>query len=142
MTAFVLWYSTYLGFAETGSGKLSGKVTFEHWARARDLVIPTLFDFNMDFFVPKRFGVPGAILVNNGHKNLEIVTSLITLTTEFKLVKAQVTMPDHNVVKFLCNSWVYASDVKKDGRIFFANKVSREYLPLDLFLDVPHLQST
>ena len=114
-------------FAETKSGKLSGKVTFEHWARARDLLIPTLFDFNMDFFVPKDFGVPGAILVNNGHKNLVLILGKITMTTEFRLVKAQVTMPDQNVIRFLCNSWVYASEMSKDGRegrIFFANKVT------------------
>ncbi|KAG0504866.1 hypothetical protein M758_N011900 [Ceratodon purpureus] len=117
---------------QTKSGKLSGKVTFEHWARARDLLIPTLFDFNMDFFVPKDFGVPGAILVNNGHKNLVLILGKITMTTEFRLVKAQVTMPDQNVIRFLCNSWVYASEMSKDGRegrIFFANKYTPAATP-------------
>ena len=115
--------------AETGSGKLSGKVTFEQWAKARDLLIPTVFDFNLDFYVPKNFGVPGAILVHNGHQKLELdLGSKIIMTTEFKLVSAHVTMPDHNVVRFVCNSWVYASETSQDGRIFFANKVQHHHL--------------
>lgn len=76
----------------------------------------------MDFYVPKNFGTPGAILVFNGHNNLD-VPILSTITTEFKITDAHVVMPDKNVIGFFCNSWVFASDMDKDGRLFFANKV-------------------
>nr|ABF66649.1 lipoxygenase-3 [Physcomitrium patens] len=106
----------------TGSGKLSGKVTFEHWTKPRNLLRSTPFEFNMDFYVPKNFGTPGAILVFNGHNNLD-VPILSTITTEFKITDAHVVMPDKNVIGFFCNSWVFASDMDKDGRLFFANKL-------------------
>lgn len=111
----------------TKSGKLSGKVTVEHWGKARDLFIPTVFEFDLNFYVPKNFGVPGAIIVNNGHQNLVLVLKKITIGTEFKLTEAKVTMPDNTEVNFACNSWVYASQMNKtghDGRVFFVNKVS------------------
>jgi len=111
-------------FAVTKSGKLSGTVTVEHWGKPRDLLIPTPFEFNLDFYVPKDFGTPGAIIVNNGHKNLVLVFSKITISTEFKLTEASVIMPDKSVVTFACNSWIYASEMNKhDGRVFFVNKV-------------------
>jgi len=109
------------------SGKLSGTVTVEHWGKPRDLLIPTPFEYNLDFYVAKDFGVPGAIVVNNGHKNFVLLISKITISTEFKLTEAYVTMPDKSVVTFACNSWIYASEMKKhDGRVFFVNK---EYTP-------------
>ena len=114
------------GFAATKSGKLSGIVTVEHWGKPRDLFIPTVFEFDINFFVPKDFGVPGAIIVNNGFKNLVLVLSKITITTEFLLREAQVTMPDNSIITFACNSWVYASEINKqgrNGRVFFVNKV-------------------
>ncbi|KAG0504364.1 hypothetical protein KC19_11G077300 [Ceratodon purpureus] len=113
----------------TQSGKLSGKVTVEHWGKPRDLFIPTVFEFDLKFYVPKDFGVPGAIIVNNGHRNLVLLLSKITITTEFNLKDVKVTLPDNSVVNFACNSWVYASDMNKsghDGRVFFVNK---EYTP-------------
>nr|ABF66650.1 lipoxygenase-4 [Physcomitrium patens] len=105
----------------TGSGRVSKSVTFEQWTQPRNLLIPKLFCFNLDCFVSRNFGTPGAIILHNGHKNL--VLPQLNITTEFKITKAQVTMPDRRVVTFLCDSWVYASEKDKGGRIFFANKV-------------------
>lgn len=101
-------------------------MTVEHWGKPRDLFIPTVFEFDLKFYVPKDFGVPGAIIVNNGHRNLVLLLSKITITTEFNLKDVKVTLPDNSVVNFACNSWVYASDMNKsghDGRVFFVNKV-------------------
>lgn len=98
-------------------------MTFEQWTQPRNLLIPKLFCFNLDCFVSRNFGTPGAIILHNGHKNL--VLPQLNITTEFKITKAQVTMPDRRVVTFLCDSWVYASEKDKGGRIFFANKVNQ-----------------
>jgi hypothetical protein len=56
---------------------MSGLVTVEHWGKPRDLFIPAVFQFDLNFYVPKDFGVPGAIIVNIGHKNVRQIQRLV-----------------------------------------------------------------
>lgn len=109
--------------AATGTGRLSSKVTIEHFTKLRELFIPTIFKFNLDFYVPKSFGTPGALIVNNGHRSLVLDWLKLSVTSEFLLQSASVTMPDKTVIPFTCNSWVYPAEKNSLGRVFFSNKV-------------------
>lgn len=109
--------------AATGTGILSSKVTIEHFTKLRELFIPTIFKFNLDFYVPKSFGTPGALIVNNGHRSLVLDWLKLSVTSEFLLQAASVTMPDKTVITFTCNSWVYPTEKNSLGRVFFSNKV-------------------
>ena len=67
----------------------------------------------LKFTVPKDFGRPGAILVENTHKN------------EFFLKAITIKMPDTTTIHFPCHSWIVNSTM--DGgkpRVFFGNQVS------------------
>ncbi|BFI36755.1 hypothetical protein MARPO_0106s0031 [Marchantia polymorpha] len=88
------------------------------WDNDGDLVADE-FTYSVNFKVPKDFGQPGAILVQNKHVNEFYMKTLTIKYPE----------PENKEIDFLCNSWVYP-EKKYDGkdRIFFSNKT---YLPRD-----------
>lgn len=104
--------------AETGKGLLSHEVNVEEWMDSADRLFPETVKFDVNFHVPKNFGVPGAIIVKNRHLH------------EFLLVSFSLEMPDKSVVNFASSSWIYNTDFK-DGRILFSNQVrGRSSLPM------------
>jgi hypothetical protein len=106
----MLWGLDWLLDAETGKPMLSKKAVLENWISTLDLVASSDFDFKVDYYVSKDFGVPGAILVENEHPN------------EFNLVDVSIATPDNAVANFITHSWVY--NTRADGpRIFFRNQV-------------------
>ncbi|KAG0562418.1 hypothetical protein KC19_9G144400 [Ceratodon purpureus] len=67
-------------------------------------------EFDLQFDVPQKFGIPVAILVKNQHPN------------EFCLVSFSLNIPNNaTALDFWANSWV-ANTGTKEGRVFFLNK--------------------
>lgn len=100
---------------KTGKAMMSKEVPIQNWVSTLETLAAQDLKFNLDFAVPKSFGVPGAIIVNNHHPN------------EFLLVSFNLSLPGNNVADYITNSWVYPT-TKTGGRIFFHNK---PYLPAD-----------
>lgn len=88
----------------------------EKWVQVEGLASQDL-TFDLQFSVPKSFGVPHAILVKNQHPN------------EFLLVSFSLEIPGTGEAYYLTNSWVYNTG-DTDGRIFFYNKVHCSRTPL------------
>jgi len=106
--------------AETGKATLSKDVPLEKWVVVEGLAAQDI-TFNIEFSVPRKFGVPHAILVRNRHPN------------EFLLVSFSVEIPDVCEAHYLTNSWVYNTG-NTEGRIFFYNKV-RTRLRVSISID-------
>jgi hypothetical protein len=100
---------------DTKSNKpiLSKEVALEKWVQVEGLASQDI-TFDLQFSVPKSFGVPHAILVKNQHPN------------EFLLVSFSLEIPGTCEAHYLTNSWVY--NTGDESRIFFYNKA---YLPSD-----------
>ncbi len=98
-----------IGFADTGKAMMSNKEIFPGWPALEGMAIQNVV-FQLRFTVPKTFGVPGAIIVHNGHPN------------EFLLISFNLELPDRSTAHYVTESWVYNTE-KTDGRIFFRNKV-------------------
>lgn len=93
----------------TGNAVLSNDVPLENWVGIEGLASQDI-TFNIEFSVPKKFGVPHAILVRNQHPN------------EFLLVSFSLEIPECGEAHYLTNSWIYNTG-NSEGRIFFHNKV-------------------
>ncbi len=98
-----------IGFADTGKAMMSNKEIFTGWPALEGMAVQNVV-FQLRFTVSKTFGVPGAIIVHNGHPN------------EFFLISFNLELPDRSTAHYVTASWVYNTE-KTDGRIFFRNKV-------------------
>jgi lipoxygenase len=98
----------------TGKAMMSNKEIFPGWPALEGMAIQNVV-FQLRFTVSKTFGVPGAIIVHNGHPN------------EFLLISFNLELPDRSTAHYVTESWVYNTE-KTDGRIFFRNKA---YLPTE-----------
>lgn len=97
---------------ETGKPAVSSEVAFEGWDETSDTAGDQI-KFKLQFAVPRKFGVPVAILVKNQHPN------------EFKLVAFTLDLPDTKKdAKYWTNSWV-SNTGNSEGRVFFLNKVRK-----------------
>lgn len=101
--------------AGTGKGMMSREVNIEGWVTIFDPLTAENISFNLEFAVPKSFGVPGAIVVRNNHPN------------EFLLVSFTLALPDKRNAEYMANSWVYNTE-KAGPRIFFHNKVCTSFV--------------
>jgi len=100
---------------KTGKPAVSSEVVFERWDETSDTAGDHL-KFKLQFAVPRKFGVPVAILVKNQHPN------------EFKLLEFTLDLPDTKKdAKYWTNSWV-SNTGNSEGRVFFLNKAC---LPCD-----------
>lgn len=98
---------------ETGKTLVSSASIFERWDESSNIATDNL-KFKVQFSVPRKFGLPCAILVDNNHPN------------EFQLLSFSLDLPDSKKeAHFWANSWV-ANTGNSDGRCFFLNKA---YLP-------------
>ncbi|KAG0606527.1 hypothetical protein M758_9G148100 [Ceratodon purpureus] len=93
---------------KNGKALVSDESILERWNESSNTVDEHI-KFSLQFDVPKRFGIPVAILVKNRHPN------------EFHLVSFSLHVP-HVVedVEYWADSWV-ASTGNTDGRVFFLN---------------------
>lgn len=70
------------------------------------------FEWDID-----HFGIPGAFYIRNYTQD------------EFFLVSVTIEdIPNHDLVQFVCNSWLYNYKYYKKDRIFFTNDVSSKSL--------------
>ncbi|MQL85416.1 hypothetical protein Taro_017933 [Colocasia esculenta] len=97
----------------TGSGKLSREARLKDRKKTKHGKTKTL-TYRVSFRVEPSFGVPGAVLVENGHRH------------EFFLSSLTLEMGDSRRIHFDCNSWVYPLSQTKAHRVFFSNT---SYLP-------------
>lgn len=98
---------------ESGKGKV-GKDTF---IEGIITLLPTLGAGESAFYVhfewDESMGIPGAFYVKNF---MQVEFFLKSLTLE--------DVPNHGTIRFVCNSWIYNTNLyKKSLRIFFANHV-------------------
>jgi len=98
----------------TGKPLISNEEIFSGWPALEGAAVQNVV-FQMRFTVPRKFGVPGAIIVHNRHPN------------EFLLISFDLELPDRSTAHYVTDSWVYNTE-NTDGRIFFRNKA---YLPAD-----------
>lgn len=99
-----------IGWAETGKALVSSESIFERWDESSDTATEHL-KFKLQFSVPRKFGVPVAILVKNNHPN------------EFQLLSFSLDLPDTKEdAHYWANSWV-ANTGNTDARVFFLNQV-------------------
>lgn len=96
--------------AGTGELVTSEEVTLQGWLKIFDSITAEKLSFNVEFSVPKSFGVPGAILVRNNHPN------------EFLLVSFKLDLSGGSSADYITNSWVYNTE-KSGPRAFFFNTV-------------------
>jgi len=100
-----------MAMAGTGKGMVSSEVNIEGWVTIFDPLTAENISFNLEFAVPKAFGVPGAIVVRNNHPN------------EFLLLSFELELHDKSKHQYYTNSWIYNTEHEATGRIFFHNKV-------------------
>ncbi|CAK9205124.1 unnamed protein product [Sphagnum troendelagicum] len=98
----------------TGKPLMSDEEIFSGWPAFEGAAVQNVV-FQLRFTVPRKFGVPGAIIVHNQHPN------------EFLLISFDLELPDRSTAHYVTDSWVYNTE-NTDGRIFFRNKA---YLPAD-----------
>jgi linoleate 9S-lipoxygenase len=121
--------------AATGIGKLSHEMQIENWMES-----PSPSDtasgsstgdgtyesrFDLEFKVKKEFGVPGAFIIRNHHRDEFFLKSV---TIELKAAQGDEESDHNSTVHFICDSCIYNTKAYKSDRIFFSNKV---YLPSD-----------
>lgn len=94
--------------SSTGELVTSEEVTLQGWLKIFDSITAEKLSFNVEFSVPKSFGVPGAILVRNNHPN------------EFLLVSFKLDLSGGSSADYITNSWVYNTE-KSGPRAFFFN---------------------
>ncbi|KAK4482877.1 hypothetical protein RD792_010050 [Penstemon davidsonii] len=107
------------GDPEKGNrGKLGKEAYLENWvSKLTSLSAQDHATFSIEFPWDESFGVPGAFIIRNQHRNQFY---LKTLTLE--------DVPEHGQLHFVCNSWIYPQRRYKYDRVFFPNKA---YLPSD-----------
>ena len=99
-----------VGFSENGKPLVSDGSILEGWSKPSNPE-NNHTEFDLQFDVPQKFGIPVAILVKNQHPN------------EFCLVSFSLNIPNNaTALDFWANSWV-ANTGTKEGRVFFLNKV-------------------
>lgn len=101
----------------TGKAKRTTKVVIQNWTEANSstsshIAATNLSKYEVKFKIKKDFGEPGALVVENLHRN------------EFLLKEIAVELPNHACVHFICDSCVYNVANYATERVFFANKVS------------------
>ncbi|RDX78495.1 Seed linoleate 9S-lipoxygenase-3, partial [Mucuna pruriens] len=100
---------------ENGNGIIGKKTYLEGLITS----IPTLgagqSAFDIRFEWDSDMGIPGAFIIKN---NMQLEFFLVSLTLE--------DIPNQGTMHFVCNSWVYNSNVYEKDRIFFT---SETYLP-------------
>ncbi|PKI55323.1 hypothetical protein CRG98_024339 [Punica granatum] len=98
---------------KTSRGKLSKEVRLKHGRSKKDKGLKTV-TYRVKIRVDTEFGIPGALVINNKHKN------------KFFLQSASFQVPSGRTIHFDCNSWVYPVKKTNADRIFFSNM---SYLP-------------
>jgi hypothetical protein len=121
--------------AATGIGKLSHEMEIENWMESPSPSDTTSDSstgggtyesrFDLEFKVKKEFGVPGAFIIRNHHRNEFFLKSV---TIEVKAAQGDEESDHNSTVHFICDSCIYNTKAYKSDRIFFSNKV---YLPSD-----------
>ncbi|KAJ6401580.1 hypothetical protein OIU84_016889 [Salix udensis] len=106
-------YSSTAVDPSTGKGKMSEKACLKHGKSKRHDGVKTRI-YKIKIHVEPDFGIPGAFLMKNKHKNTFFLES-VTLETQ-----------DNQIIYFDCRSWVYPFQKTKSGRLFFSNN---SYLP-------------
>ena len=94
----------------TGKGKMSEKACLKHGKSKRHDGVKTRI-YRIKIHVEPDFGIPGAFLMKNKHKNTFFLES-VTLETQ-----------DNQIIYFDCSSWVYPFQKTKSERLFFSNNV-------------------
>ena len=93
-------------------GKLGKPAHLEDWITTITPLTAGESPFRVTFDWDDDIGTPGAFLIRNNHHS-EFYLRSLTLEN----------VPDHGVIHFICNSWVYPSHKYEKDRIFFSNKV-------------------
>ncbi|GAV89574.1 Lipoxygenase domain-containing protein/PLAT domain-containing protein [Cephalotus follicularis] len=98
---------------KTKAPKKSKEAVLKDWSKKANIRAERV-NYNAEFQVDSKFGVPGAITVTNKHQN------------EFYLESITIEGFACGPVHFACNSWVQSQKDHRGKRIFFSNK---PYLP-------------
>ncbi|KAL7201185.1 hypothetical protein ACSBR1_032983 [Camellia fascicularis] len=97
----------------TGKGKMSGIAKLRDGKTNKHSGIK-ITTYEIKFHVEPGFGIPGAIVIKNQHKD------------RFFLQSASLKDSGNRTIYFDCNSWVYPTHKTKTERLFFSNT---SYLP-------------
>lgn len=96
---------------DTGKGKMSGIAKLRDGKTNKHSGIK-ITTYEIKFHVEPEFGIPGAIVIKNQHKD------------RFFLQSASLKDSGNRTIYFDCNSWVYPTHKTKTERLFFSNTVS------------------
>jgi hypothetical protein len=124
--------------AATGIGKLSHEMEIENWMESPSPSDTTSDSstgggtyesrFDLEFKVKKEFGVPGAFIIRNHHRDEFFLKSV---TIEVKAAQGDEESDHNSTVHFICDSCIYNTKAYKSDRIFFSNKVWSCLLPIE-----------
>ncbi|KAJ4847088.1 hypothetical protein Tsubulata_039036, partial [Turnera subulata] len=106
-------YSGTVVDPSTGKGKLSQEAYLKHGKSEKKDGRKTI-TYKIKLRVEPQFGVPGAVLVINQHRN------------KFFLESVNLATQDNHIIHFDCRSWIYPIKYTASGRLFFSNT---SYLP-------------
>ncbi|XP_057964766.1 linoleate 9S-lipoxygenase 6-like [Malania oleifera] len=98
-----------------GKAKLSERAYLKE-GKTKKLDNTKVTTYKIKFHVEPEFGILGALLIKNKHKNKFFLES----------VTLQVPNNDNEIIHFDCKSWVYPFKKTNADRLFFSNK---SYLP-------------
>ncbi|KAL2337923.1 hypothetical protein Fmac_012369 [Flemingia macrophylla] len=98
-----------------GNGIVGKKTYLEGIIRSKPTLGAGQSAFNIHFEWDGEMGIPGAFIIKN---YMQVEFFLVSLTLE--------DIPNQGTMHFVCNSWVYNSNVYKHDRIFFATQT---YVP-------------